>query len=236
MAEQDRAPKSLAKASGARQDVCRRKVFYIPGYDPIHPRRYRELFRKEGAAQAKISGYELSLSAKSGGDLYGWRVSSTFEGRETTADVTVLVWSDIVRNSMSNTILATYGQLLRTAWEYIATGALFRLMRLRKGPVIAALYPIGALLLQLLLAVAVVAVATYVGGFFGSVGQGFGAFAGLAAGIFLLRWFKAKDGKFFAYYLMHDYAYSARFRGANRLRNLRSGNCREGLSHRAVPI
>ena len=30
-----------------------------------------------------------------------------------------------------------------------------------------------------------------------------------------LRWFKAKDAKFFAYYLMHDYAYSASTRGAN---------------------
>ena len=36
------------------QSVTRRRVFYIPGYDPIHPRRYRELYRKEGAAQADI--------------------------------------------------------------------------------------------------------------------------------------------------------------------------------------
>lgn len=25
------------------QTIRRRRVFYIPGYDPIHPRRYREL-------------------------------------------------------------------------------------------------------------------------------------------------------------------------------------------------
>ena len=42
--------------------------------------------------------------------------------------------------------------LTYTAWEYIATGALRRLMRLRKGPVIAALYPVGMLLGQLVLA------------------------------------------------------------------------------------
>ena len=29
--------------------IERRKFFYIPGYDPIHPRRYRELYRSEGA-------------------------------------------------------------------------------------------------------------------------------------------------------------------------------------------
>ena len=134
------------------QDVSRRRVFYIPGYDPIHPRRYRELYRKEGAAQAGISGYEIGLKPKRTGGLYGWHVESETAGQAVSADVEVLVWSDIVRDSMSTSILATYAQLVRTAWEYIATGALFRLMRLRKGPVIAALYPIGMLLLQLVLA------------------------------------------------------------------------------------
>ena len=37
----------------------KRKVFYIPGYDPIHPRRYRELYRTESAAQGAISGYDI---------------------------------------------------------------------------------------------------------------------------------------------------------------------------------
>jgi hypothetical protein len=60
-------------------------------------------------------------------------------------------------------------------------------MRLRKGPVIAALYPVGMLLAQL----------------------------GLAAAVWLLRWFKRKDGRFYAYYLMHDYAFGAATRGAN---------------------
>jgi hypothetical protein len=64
----------------------------------------------------------------------------------------VLVWSDIVRDSIVNSIAATYWQLVCTAWIYITTGALRRLMKLRKGPVITALYPVGMLLVQLLLA------------------------------------------------------------------------------------
>ena len=122
------------------QEIRRRRVFYIPGYDPIHPRRYRELYRKEGAAQAAISGYEIGLKPKATGGRYGWHVTGSMDGADVEADVEVLVWSDIVRDSMSTTIPATYLQLVRTAWEYIATGALRRLMRLRKGPVIAALY------------------------------------------------------------------------------------------------
>ena len=33
-------------------------------------------------------------------------------------------------------------------------------------------------------------------------------------GWYVLKWFKKKDGKFFAYYLMHDYAFGAATRGA----------------------
>ena len=135
-----------------RQEVRTRRVFYIPGYDPIHPRRYRELYRKEGAAQAEISGYDLSLAPKTTSGPYGWQATGHMDGTEVTAEIEVLVWSDIVRTSMSSSIPATYAQLVRTAWTYIASGALRRLMLLRKGPVIAALYPVGFLLVQALVA------------------------------------------------------------------------------------
>ena len=204
--------------------VTRRRVFYIPGYDPIHPRRYRELYRKEGAAQAAISGYEISLSPKPAGANYGWHVNALIDQVKVNSEIEVLVWSDIVRASMSNSIPATYAQLLRTAWVYIASGALWRLMQLRKGPVIAALYPVGMLLTQLGLAVLL----GWLAGFLAIEAQRdiLPSFPTVLAGIFviaiwiavavtILRWFKKKDGAFFAYYLMHDYAYSAATRGAN---------------------
>ena len=201
------------------QQVKARRVFYIPGYDPIHPRRYRELYRKEGAAQAAISGYDLSLRPKQAKGTYGWHVDGRFDGQDTQADIDVLVWSDIVRDSMSNSIPATYGQLVRTAWAYIGSGALWRLMRLRKGPVIAALYPIGMLLLQLVVAVLLgwllYSVVTYFAADFGVFARLIGGIAALVLMVFVLRWFKGKDGKLFAYYLMHDYSYSAKWKGAN---------------------
>ena len=200
--------------------VTRRRVFYIPGYDPIHPRRYRELYRKESAAQAEISGYEIGLRPRMTEGPYGWHVEAEIEGARCNTDVEVLVWSDIVRDSMSSTIPATYLQLIWTASAYIFSGALFRLMRLRKGPVIAALYPVGMLLLQLALCALV------------AWGLGFVVFLGvsvvaplvapwvaIAAGLALiwvgLRWFRSKDGKLFAYYLMHDYSFSASTLGSN---------------------
>jgi len=209
-----------------------RRVFYIPGYDPIHPRRYRELYRKEGADQAAVSGYEIALRPKTTKGPYGWHVTSTQDGHTVDTDIEVLYWSDIVRDSMDGSIPATYLSLLRTASVYIFTGALFRLMRLRKGPVIAALYPVLFLLVQLLVSVAlgyaVMRVIRVVMEYINMVlwpGEAvtpllypelFLAWAGaIGAGYWLLRWFKAKDSKFFAYYLMHDYSFSARYLGGN---------------------
>ena len=125
--------------------VRKRHVFYIPGYDPFPPRRYRELYRKESTAQAGISGYRIDVLPQQGSDRYGWHVEARIDGVQTATEVETLVWSDIVRDSMDRGIVATYLQMLKTAWIYIATGALFRLMRLRKGPVIAAFYPVAFL-------------------------------------------------------------------------------------------
>ncbi len=192
----------------ATQRQFRRRVFYIPGYDPIHPRRYRELYRKEGRAQAAISGYALDLKPKKLKGPYGWQVT----GQGAVADIEVLVWSDIVKVSMDPSIPATYWQLVRTVWAYVASGAIFRLMRLRKGPTIAALYPIAVLLGQLLLAV--------LGGWgIGMVVALIHPVLGWAAGAALawavLRMFRRHDNRLLAYYLMHDYAYSAQSGGAN---------------------
>lgn len=69
-------------ADPAHTPVTRRAVFYIPGYDPIHPRRYRELYRTESAAQAEISGYGISLSGRQGGARYGWDVKGLIDGAQ----------------------------------------------------------------------------------------------------------------------------------------------------------
>ncbi|CAM4141162.1 hypothetical protein [Palleronia rufa] len=201
--------------------VRRRRVFYIPGYDPIHPRRYRELYRKQGATQAALSDYAIALTPRAGA-RYGWSVEARVEGHDVSATVEVLVWSDIVKDSMGAGVVATYAQLVRTAWTYIASGALARLLWLRKGPVIAALYPVGMLLGQLLLCLGAAwvlgALAAWVLGRAGAPGwAAVPAMLAVSAGVFAqgLRTFRRHDRRLFAYYLMHDYAFAARWNGAN---------------------
>jgi hypothetical protein len=194
--------------------VRRRIVLYVPGYDPSPPRRYRERYRREAARQAALSGHEIALSPGAEAGVYGWEVAARIEGAEVAARFEVLHWADIVRASMAQGIAATYGQLLRTAWIYLSSGALFRLLRLRKGPVIAALFPVAVLLLQLL---AAAALALAVTGAAAALPPRWSVLPGLLAGgagaILLLRWLRRRD-HLLAWYLMHDYAFSARHLGA----------------------
>ncbi|EBA11862.1 hypothetical protein [Roseobacter sp. CCS2] len=220
--------------SAQSRQVSKRRVFHIPGYDPMPPRRYRELYRTEGAAQSKISGYEVGVKADRSDNTFRWTVGARIDGQSVLTQVDVLVWADIVRDSMAQSIPATYWQLVQTAWTYISTGTLRRLMWMRKGPVIAALYPVVMLLGQLILALVA---GSLIGGWTQGLimaaldligvsdGTFFDATAWIAWGInwalfigiivAVLRWCKARDNKLFAYYLMHDYAYSAQKRGAN---------------------
>lgn len=199
--------------SEPQNSVRRRRVFYIPGYDPFPPRRYRELYRGESADQAAILGYDIALTGGETGAVYGWDIHAEIDGSSVDTRYEVLVWSDLVQESMESGIAATYWTILCTSWLYIMSGTLRRLMWLRKGPVIAAFYPVAVLLGQALLA--------------GIIGWGIGAAIGalshpvigwivaLALFVFGLRFGKRHDRKLFAYYLMQDYAFSAGHKGAN---------------------
>lgn len=197
--------------------VRRRRVLYLPGYDPIPPRRYRELYRREGAEQARISGYGLDFGPRRDRAGFGWGVTGRFGEAEVLAEVEVLVWSDVVAASMGASIPATYAQLARTAWAYVGSGALWRLMRLRRGPVLAALYPIAMLMAQL----AVGLLLAWLAGWLlaralpGWPGVVAGIVAGLGVVAIVLRLFRRQDGRLFAYYLMHDFAFTAQAGGAS---------------------
>jgi hypothetical protein len=190
-------------------------VFFLPGYDPIPPRRYRELYRTEGAAQAGFSGYALSTQAFPPGTArYGW--TSIFTQGETRVETShvFLEWHDIVQDSMSMGIVSTYGRMLETLWFYLRCGALIRLFRLRPQPMIAALYPVLVLLGQLGLAALLGRFLRQ--GLTGHLGTPFplALVAGLGLTLAVLLLFRRIDGRVYAYYLAQDYIFSASHRGA----------------------
>ena len=172
--------------------------FTYPDLTRFPPRRYRELYRTESQEQARISDYTIAQEPLRNADTFGWRVTSTIEGRDTVSDITVLTWSDLVKSSMDRGGLWTYLSLFKTAWIYIASGALRDVMKLRKGPVIAALYPVGFLIAQLGFAILCAALLS-------SVLWPMHPVLGIVSwGIIwpILALFQKYDGKIFAHYLM----------------------------------
>ncbi len=208
--------------------VKKRQVFYLPGYDPMPARHYREIYRREGALQAGISGYELAVQALDS-PHYGWRVDARMDGVETVTQVEFLPWNDIVVASMQAGVLASYWLLLRTLWLYLRTGALLALIRLRPAPMIAAFYPVVLLLGQLLLAGLLGAGAgwgvryglamlaePFVQGwplaqlaYLGMVLLLVAGLVGVGVAIITLKAFKARDNRIYAYYLLYVYGFSA---------------------------
>lgn len=189
--------------------VRRRHVFYVPGYDPMPPRRYRELYRVEGKKQAEISGYDLSIKGSTGqNERYHWMVNTDIDGAETDTRIEFLLWNDIVFDSMRNSIPQTYWLLLKTLWLYVSSGALGALRRLRRAPILAAMYPVVVLLGQILFS------AMFGKILGGAVGGAFGFTLGLGLFYLMLVLFRRLDKHFFAYYLLHDFAFWAQDGGA----------------------
>jgi len=195
--------------------VGRRRVFYIPGFDPLPPRRYRELYRSEAAAQSAVAGHRIEVR-RSAAVPDGWEAEAEIEGAHTRTTFEVLVWSDIVRRAMGRGVLATYAQLARTAWIYGSTGALWRLLRLSRGATLATLYPVAVLLLGLAAAAlagraaALAAVRLAPGGWAAPA-----AILAAAGGGYGLLWLLLRlDHRHYAVYLLEDYAHAASARGA----------------------
>lgn len=173
------------------------------------PRRYRELYRVEGKKQAEISGYELSIKGSTGqNERYHWTVNTQIDGSGTDTRIEFLLWNDIVFGSMRNSIPQTYWLLLKTLWLYVSSGTLGALRRLRRAPILAAMYPVVVLTGQIAFSVMV---GKALGGF---IGGAVGVVLGICLFYLMLVLFRRLDKHFFAYYLLHDFAFWAQDGGA----------------------
>lgn len=215
MLTQPKLPESAPRTDETvEQSVRKRHVFFIPGYDPIAPRRYRELYRREATRQAAISGYEIAVEGQTVKDgYYSWSSWSRTDGAETEAKIEFLTWEDIVRSSMNRSILSSYLVMLKTIWIYFSSRAFFRLVRVRPHPMIAALYPVVMLLAQLEAGLLLAALVWWLLSAVGPVPSMIGFGIGLAAMVALMIFFFRKDKYIFAYYLINDYGFTARHWG-----------------------
>ena len=194
------------------QDVRSRRVFFLPGFDPLPPRRYRELYRKEGKRQAEISGYELSISAGEGRP-YHWFIDGRIDGQDTRTRYEFLEWHDIVQEQIRYNILQSYVRMYATLLHYLISGAFRAMIRLRPTTIFAASYSVVMLHLYLISALLLGWLGAWLVGLTG-LPPWCGAMAGLIIGMSWMVVLRRADRKLFVYYLLFDYLYTASERGA----------------------
>lgn len=194
--------------------VRRRAVFYIPGYDPLSPRRYRELYRTQAQKQAEILGYDISIRGLPGRpEGYAWEATWQKGPRKSEALIEFLAWNDIVKGTLRRPIIAIYGLMVLTLWRFLAHGALIPMIRLRPGPMLAGLFPVLFMLGYLLIA-GLAGEMVWIG--LTAIGLPWPAalFAAIAVFLGLMHLTRRLERIFFVYYLVCDFAYVAKALGA----------------------
>jgi len=201
--------------ASAGQDVSRRKVLYVSGFDPLGPRRYRELFRKEGPAQGAIAGYDLAVSRmdRSSTGNYRWKARFGQDRVRVAAEFEFLGWDDIVRHSIRPSLIYVYSLMFRTLWIYLASGAIGAMRRLRSGPLIAGLAPAGLMVFYLVYAGLIgLALGLVVTGPIGAPAVA-GLIAGAAGWFLAMHCTRAFEEQMMIYFMVNDLGYSAKERG-----------------------
>ncbi len=213
-AEMDGAlAENVAPEARHPQEVHRRHVFYVPGFDPMGARRYRELYRTHAGRQADISSYEIGVSAapKQAGN-YAWAVTSEIEGKRTETTVEFLEWSDLVRQTMNrNTAHALWTWAWTGTW-FLWSGAVSAWARLHRKILIPGLYPYLTILAQLLVGLLAGLGAGALVVAFGLTTHAFWPVALVAGGVAttaILLYFRKRDQKHYIYYLLFMLAYAA---------------------------
>ncbi len=136
------------------QTVKRRVVFYLPGFDPMPPNRYRELYRSEAVKQAKVSGYEIKANRISSRDrLSRFEVDANINNQNVHSEFRFLQWNDLVHREMQEPIYQSWRSMLKVARVIGASGALRRLLKLHFPPNIAGLYPFLMIPFQILISI-----------------------------------------------------------------------------------
>ncbi|NNU81938.1 hypothetical protein HMH01_15985 [Halovulum dunhuangense] len=189
--------------------VRRRHVLYLPGFDPAGVRRYRDTYVREGARQAGISGYALEVADLPEGNGPGWRVTAQIDGAKVETVVSYLDWSDIVKARLRRPLGESLTGCARAFLIYMRSGAFFGIARVRRAFLIPLLGPyLLVFLVAPLLGLLVAALAGLL------VPSWIALAAGIAAAAGFVAFLRARDRRFYVFYLMHVFSLIAERGGA----------------------
>ena len=142
--------------------VRRRRVFFLPGFDPRGPVHYHRTYREEAERQSQTdraaggTSYTVSDSQPEGEDCVGWTVHCTAAGVDVHTRYSYLGWDSMSRALVPRGMRAWLGALLQFWSRHLALGghaASWRLARRWAWTLMSLpIYLAGVLLVMLLAA------------------------------------------------------------------------------------
>jgi hypothetical protein len=175
-------PDSRGASTPIVQEVRRRHVFYVPGYDPRDPALYRRLAALELRRFAKVWDVSVQVDQSDVADAsvpsLRWGARLTAGDAEVAATYETLRWDDIVARDFAVPLPLTLLRSIRTGFEVVLTGTLWRIWRASPWCAVAWFYPMATVVVLAALAGwGAATIAGLVGGLFSPI---VGVVAGLA--------------------------------------------------------
>ena len=105
--------------------VRKRAVFYLSGYDPRGARHYHELYRNESAKQGELAGYASKVGARrrTCKNVVAWDITFQKDGaEEVETQYHFLDYSEVIRKSWRSFELGLYKEMLVS---YLGIGRIY---------------------------------------------------------------------------------------------------------------
>ena len=139
--------------------VRRRHVYYVSGFDPNGPNRYRKLYSEGAREQSAFTGVEIDVGPRTKLDplTVKWTVDYRRPGPDAGAEPESVTetqyivprWDDIVRDYWWQDNWRQLPDLLNTTWHYLRSGALWKIYRQRWAAFVLVFAPFLLLILLL---------------------------------------------------------------------------------------
>lgn len=154
--DDDLAPRPVL-SDGSGQEVRRRHVLYIPGYDPRDPGLYRRFAAFELRRFARLWGAKVDVDDKHVDDpaipSVRWTARAVAGEAKVEVVYETLRWDDIVARDFSTPLPRKFLAGFVTLFDALFSGLLFRVARAAPWCAIAWLFPVSVILFWTLLGV-----------------------------------------------------------------------------------
>ncbi|HIP51719.1 MAG TPA: hypothetical protein EYG94_06485 [Campylobacterales bacterium] len=127
-----------------KNQVKKREVFYLSGYDPRGARYYYNLYKKEGAFQSKVNGLDLDFSSRkrTAKHVQSWEIKASSKEAETTTNYNFLEWDDVIRLEWKKSTLSLVLDLIFYVKAYLLSGAFRKYSKNFPYQMVSLFYPV----------------------------------------------------------------------------------------------